>query len=64
MISSLGLPQGHCSCQMYMAENRDFLTHCIQVDSSTVTCWMSPFVILEVLGLFCYFYSIFDGKSY
>ena len=42
-----------------------FLTHrhCILVDCSTVICWMSLFVILEVMGLFCHFYSIFDGKS-
>ena len=39
------------------------LTHCILVDSSTVICWMGPFVILGVSGLFCYFYSIFGGKS-
>ena len=39
------------------------LTHCIPVDSSTVICWMSPFVILGVSGLFCRFYSIFDRKS-
>ena len=39
------------------------LTHCILVDSSTVICWMSLFVILGVSGLFCHFYSIFDGKS-
>ena len=39
-----------------------FLTHCILVDSSTVICWTSQFVIVEVLGLFCCFYSIFDGK--
>ena len=32
------------------------------VDSSTVICWTSPFVILGVLGVFCRFYSIFDGK--
>ena len=38
------------------------LTHCILVDSSTVICWMSPLVILGVLGLFCHFYSIFDEK--
>ena len=36
--------------------------HCILVDSSTVIYWTSPFVILGVLGLFCGFYSIFDGK--
>ena len=28
------------------------LTHCILVDSYTVICWMSPFVILGVSGLF------------
>ena len=39
------------------------LTHCILVDSSTVKCWTSPFVILGVSGLFCSFYSIFDGIS-
>ena len=39
------------------------LTHCILVDSSTVICWTSPFVILGVLHLFCCFYSTFDGKS-
>ena len=33
------------------------------VDSSTVICWTSPFVILGVSGLFCHFYSIFDRKS-
>ena len=31
------------------------LTHCIQVDSSTVICWMSSFVILEALGYFVAF---------
>ena len=39
------------------------LTNCIPVDYSTVICWTSPFVILGVLGLFCHFYYIFDGKS-
>ena len=29
----------------------------------TVIWWMSPFVIVGVSGLFCRFYSIFDGKS-
>ena len=33
------------------------------MDSSIVICWTSPFVILGVSGLFCGFYSIFDGKS-
>ena len=36
---------------------------CILVDSSTVICWTSPIVILGVSGLFCRFYSSFDGKS-
>ena len=39
------------------------LAQCILVDSSTVVCWMSPFVILGVSGLFGRCYSIFDGKS-
>ena len=38
-------------------------SHCILVNSSTVICWTSPFDNLGVLGLFCNFYSIFDGKS-
>ena len=38
------------------------LTHCILVDSCTVICWTSRFVVLGVLGLFCRFCSIFDGK--
>ena len=33
------------------------LTNCIMVDSSTVICWMSPYVILGVLGLG--FFSLF-----
>ena len=32
------------------------LFHCYMLDL--------PFVILGVLGVFCHFYSIFDGKSY
>ena len=39
------------------------LTYCMQRDSSAVICWIGPFAILGVLGLFCHFYSIFDGKS-
>ena len=41
------------------------LTHCILVDSPTVTClcWTSPFVILGVSDLLCHFYSVFGGKS-
>ena len=38
------------------------LTHFILIDSSTVICWTSPFVILGVLGLFCLFHSIFSWK--
>ena len=38
--------------------------YCILVYSSTIICWMSPFVILGLSGLFCHFYSIFDGKLY
>ena len=32
------------------------LTHCVLVNSSTVICWMSSFVMLGVSGLFCGFY--------
>ena len=32
------------------------------MDSSTVVCWTSLFVILGVLGLFFCLYSIFDKK--
>ena len=39
------------------------LTHCILVNSSTIRCWMSICAILGVSGLFCPFYSIFDGKG-
>ena len=40
-----------------------WLTYCILVDSSTFIFWISPFAILGVSGLFCSFYSVFDGKS-
>ena len=42
-----------------------YITHCIDllIDSSNVICWTCPFVILEVSGLFCRFYSISDEKS-
>ena len=33
------------------------------MESSSVVCWVSPFVILGVSGLFCCFYSTIDGKS-
>ena len=42
---------------------KDYLTCYIRVDTSTVICSMSPFVFLGVSGLFCCFYSVFDGKS-
>ena len=35
---------------------------CILVDSPTVICWRSPFIILGVSVLFCHFYSFFDGN--
>ena len=45
-------------------DNRLFLlTHCMLMDSSTVTYWTSPFVTLGVSGLFCHLYSIFEEKS-
>ena len=34
------------------------LTHCILVDSSTLICWMSPFVMPGVSSLFYCFYSL------
>ena len=34
-----------------------------EVDSSTVICWTSPFVILGVSSVFCRYYFIFDGTS-
>ena len=40
------------------------LTHCLLADSSTVICWTSPFVILEMSDLFYHYYSVFDGKSF
>ena len=46
----------------YLSPQSPYLSYCILVDSSTVICWMSPFVILGVSDLFCHFYSIFDGK--
>ena len=44
--------------------NHVALTHCKLVDSSTVARWTSPFVILEVSGLFCNIYFISDGNSF
>ena len=56
-------PDQDLNCAHFMIKNIN-LTHCILVDSSTVVYWRSPFVILGVSDLFCYVYSIFDGKSY
>ena len=47
-----------------LMEQLGFNPNCILVDSSTVICGMSPFVILGVSGLFSGFFSIFDGKSF
>ena len=46
-----------------MLVHKKCLIHCKLVDSSIVICWTSPFVNLGVSGLFCGFYSIFEGKS-
>ena len=43
---------------------KGILTHCLLADSSTVICWTSPFVILEMSDLFYHYYSVFDGKSF
>ena len=34
-----------------------------ETDYIVVICWTSPFVFFGTSGLFCRFYSIFDGKS-
>ena len=49
----------------FAPNRRKFLrfTHCLLVDSSIVICWTSLSIILGVSGLFCRFYSVFDGKS-
>ena len=39
------------------------INHCILVDSSTVICWTSPFVLSGVSGVFCRLYTFSDGKS-
>ena len=36
----------------------------ISASAATVMFWTSLFVILGVSGLFCHFYSVFDGKSW
>ena len=55
--ASSGARTPDCQCSIQV------LNPLYRVDASTVICWMSPFVILGVLDLFCRFYSIFDGKS-
>ena len=42
-----------------------FTFYCILVDSSTVTCWMGPFIMFRGVRsiIIINFYSIFDGKS-
>ena len=45
-----------------LLQRKHAITHCIPVDFATVMCWMGPFVILGVPGLFCCFNSIFDGN--
>ena len=58
-----------CFCDVLCAflHNETFLglllTHYTLVDSSTVIHWTRPFIFLGVLGLFCHFCCIFDGKS-
>ena len=72
------LPISVCSCSPTVFQHefalmtddkykklQSLLTHCILVYSSTIICWMSPFVILVVLRpffRFC-FYSFLDGQS-
>ena len=51
-----------CLANSLDPDQTDSLTHCLVVDSSSVICWMNPFVILGLSGLVCGFYSIFDGK--
>ena len=48
---------------MIFVKKKPAITDCILVDSSTVICWTSPFVIIGVPALFCRFDSNFDGKS-
>ena len=63
-VAHYELPYLHpCCLYIYLFSYFGALTHCILVDSSTIICWASPFVILRVSDLFCCFYSIFDGKS-
>ena len=46
----------------YLYNHRIGFAHCILVESSTVICWTSSFVILGVPGLFCRCYYIFLWK--
>ena len=52
-----------CKALSFMFQICHGLTHCVLVDSSTFICWMSPFAILGVSGLFFTVILFFDGKS-
>ena len=47
-----------CFGKMILTFDFLLLTHCIPVDSSTIIYWMSLFVILGVLALFCRFFLL------
>ena len=57
------LTKAHRKSRNHKAQPIQDFTYCILVDSFTVICLMSPFVILGVPCQFCRFHSIFDGKS-
>ena len=48
---------GELLCPYKLDESKCQLTISILLDSSTVLCWTSPFVIFGVSGVFCRFYS-------
>ena len=50
-------------CSYKLHESHYQFTACILVDSATVICWTSPFVILGVSDLFYSFYSIFIKEN-
>ena len=56
-----GYFKGKQLCHFHLCCLFQWGSTCILVDSSTTICWMSPFVILGVFGLFCHFYSVFDA---
>ena len=47
---------------LFLLMGYQLLTYCILVDSSTVLCWLRPFIILGMLDLYCHFYSAFYWK--